>query len=366
MKNDGIDIIEPRTLYALNRKLNILVIKLDQLGDFVLAIPALLRLREKFKEADIDIIVGDWNVPLAKELCLFNAIYTYNFFGRNTSDTVDEIEHQESFLLKNMIRYDIAIDLRRHRDTRFLMSKIPASLKVGYKSFTEHDQNLDICLNAELDEIDLIKRPDRGSMVVQLLTLIESIPGTSLVLPRLADPGVSGKGIAIFPKAGARVKEWPLENYTHLVKKIIDQNPAETINIYLSPSEGDVANELSGLQNTQFFIGLRIKELVVSLAGNALTITNDSFGSHLSSYLGIPTVVIFSGRDNVQEWHPPFGNTTVIYSRVNCSPCHLNDVLKCPHDLICLRQISVGRVFEIIKRKLGSRVEERRMMFLPL
>lgn len=367
MKNDGVKVVAPRTLYALNRKIAILVLKLDHLGDFLLAIPALLRLREKFKDADIDIVVGEWNVPLARELRLFSNIYPYNFLGPNASasDQMEALKAQKRRLLKSMIPYDIAIDLRRHRDTRFLLSEIPASLKVGYKSFTEHDHCLDICLDADLDEVDLIKRPNRGSMVIQLLALIEAIPATSFVLPKLTNTSFFGNGIAIFPKAGSRVKEWPLENYIQLMEKMASQQLTDTINIYLSASEEKTANDLSGLPNTKVYVGLDVKNLVASLASNALTITNDSFGSHLSSYLGIPTIVIFSGRDNVEEWHPPFGNATVIYSRLTCSPCHLDAVSKCPYGLICLKQISVDKVFQTVAKTWGSGVEERRMMFLP-
>ena len=100
MKNDGIKVIRPCTFHSLNRRLQIIVIKLDDLGDFVVAIPALARLREKFKEADIDIVIGERNAYLAKELKYFRHIYTYNFLTGQSGVNRTHAEEEDELLAK--------------------------------------------------------------------------------------------------------------------------------------------------------------------------------------------------------------------------------------------------------------------------
>lgn len=285
IENFGVEVIEPCTFISPDREIRIIVFKLDQLGDFILAIPALVLLSEKFKWAAIDIVVGQWNIPLAEELKIFRNIYAYQLPEKEWTGTPDEEKYLSDDLLKHLSEYDIAIDLRRQRNTRFILSKISAELKVGYRSFTEFDRDLDICLDTELDEMDLIKRPDRGSMAVQLLNLIEAIPGKSILLPKLWPSDESRSEIAFFPKAGSVVKEWPLKCYLSLADRINEEKIADAINFYLGPSDGEIAALLAGVVSSNVHVGLGIKELVNSLSKNLLTVTNDSFGSHLSSYL---------------------------------------------------------------------------------
>ncbi|EJI0256827.1 glycosyltransferase, partial [Listeria monocytogenes] len=54
-----------------NRQLKILAIKLDHLGDFILAIPAFAKLRARYPNAHIEVITGGWNAPIAAQTGLF-------------------------------------------------------------------------------------------------------------------------------------------------------------------------------------------------------------------------------------------------------------------------------------------------------
>jgi len=349
MKNDGIRVIRPSTFYSLDRRLQIIVIKLDDLGDFVVAIPALTRLREKFKGADIDIIVGEGNAHLAKELKYFRNIYTYNLL-RGKSGT-KHTRAKEEELIARLGEFDIAIDLRRHGDTRFLLSKISALLKVGYRSFSQYDSELHICLYTEIEESGRVKESDEYHMSVQLVRLVDSIPGGFIDLPKLCDLDPVRTQVAIFPKAGNDAREWPIEYFVELCQKIIDEDIADALNLYLPKDHSDVSDEFGQIPNVQVHIGLSMKELIDSLIQNRLTITNNSFGGHIASYLGMPTIAIYSGHELVSQWGPAFGNTTAVFSEVSCAPCHRWLIKDCPYDTICLKQITPDYVLDLVRKE---------------
>lgn len=354
MKNDGIKVIRPCTFYSLNRRLRIVVIKLDDLGDFIVAIPALARLREKFKEADIDIIIGEKNAYLANELKYFRNIYTCNFLIGKSGTNYSGAEEEKDLVAK-LGEFDIAIDLRRHGDTRFLLSKISALLKVGYRSFTQCDSELDICLHSEIEESGRIQESDEYHMSVQLVRLVDSIPGGFIDLPKLCDLDPEKSQVAIFPKAGSDAREWPIEYFVALCRKIMDEEIADVLNLYLSKDQSDVSDEFSQIYNIQFHIGLNMEDLISSLIQNRLVITNNSFGGHIASYLGMPTIAIYSGHEFVSQWGPAFGNTTAIFSKVSCAPCHKRLINDCPYDTICLKQIMPDDVLDLVKNELGKK-----------
>ena len=350
MKNDGVRAIRPCTFYSLDRRLQIIVIKLDELGDFVVAIPALTRLREKFKEADIDIIIGEGNAHLAKELKYFRNVYTCNLLNGEPGTNHTGLREEE--LIATLGEFDIAIDLRRHGEARFLLSKISALLKVGYRSFSQYDSELDICLHAEIEQSGRIKESDKYHMSVQLVRLIDSIPGGFIDLPKLCDLDPVRTQVAIFPKAGNDAREWPIEYFVELCRAIIDEDIADALNLYLPKDQSDASDKFGQIPHVQVHTGLSMKDLISSLIQNGLTITNNSFGGHISSYLGMTTVAIYSGHELVSQWGPAFGNTTAIFSEVSCAPCHTRLISDCPYDTICLKQIKPDYVFDMVRDEL--------------
>ncbi|MGD0275354.1 MAG: glycosyltransferase, partial [Syntrophales bacterium] len=339
----------------MTRNIQILLIKLDHRGDFVLSIPAIMKLMEKFKNADIDIIVGDWNVPLAKKLDVFRNIYIYNFYTSKSALLPEEKIGEEKKMLESLPHYDIAIDLRRPYETRSLLAKAPASLKVGYKSFSDCDKEIDICLDAEMDEKGKMIKNNRLPVSLQLLKLVDSIPLDVVNLPKFIEYKPIGKQIAIFPGAGVNSREWPLEYYTQITRGILQKGWADKVNVYLSSFEKGLAKPFTNIQDVNIFIGLEFDEMLESLVTNRLVITNNSFAPHICSYLGIPSIAIYSGVETIWEWGPPFGSATIIYTDVPCLPCH-DLAQNCPDDLICLKQITPEYVLKIIEKRLSEKI----------
>lgn len=110
----------------------LLIMKLDHLGDFIMAIPALERARRYFPDARIDLVVGSWNVDLASDLQLADRVIGFDAFPRNSSETEPNVDATLGlFRMQITDRYDLAIDLRADVDTRPLLRAVRAPLKAG-------------------------------------------------------------------------------------------------------------------------------------------------------------------------------------------------------------------------------------------
>jgi ADP-heptose:LPS heptosyltransferase len=342
------------------RRLKILAIKLDHLGDFILAIPALMKLKARYPHATFDLIIGSWNVPLAKSLGMFDKIFTYDFLkAKKEKGTQDNTQKEWDELLGNLETYDIAIDFRRHPDGRFILTKTKALLKVGYETQRkEIDQFLNIVLPTALDRPFEMTETNYIPMSQQLLALVDALPKDDndfILLPEIVKDVQRQLGsIAIFPKAGSEVKEWPVSKFSALIQKLLDSPQVCSMGLYFANQE-----EASDFNMThpkiQKYIGLPFQELAESLAKNKLCITNDSGGGHLASYLGVTPLVIFSGRDSVDEWSPQFNESHVVSHKTHCAPCHLNKKKECFNSLKCLDGISVEDVYALALELLGSK-----------
>jgi hypothetical protein len=117
---------------ALAPHQKILILKLDHLGDFIMGLPALEKVREAFPDATITLVVGNWNLSMAQDLGLFDKVIGFDAFPRNSSEeTVDLAGKVTEF--KHLVAddYDLAIDLRSDPDTRFFLTHSKANLRAG-------------------------------------------------------------------------------------------------------------------------------------------------------------------------------------------------------------------------------------------
>lgn len=124
----------------------ILAVKLDHLGDFVMGIGALERLRSAFPTAEITLVVGSWNEGLAREIGIADQVLVFDAFPRNASEEVPDIAGRTA--LFDMLvtgEYDLAIDLRTELDSRHLLRNVRASVKAGI-GLQAHYPYLDIAL----------------------------------------------------------------------------------------------------------------------------------------------------------------------------------------------------------------------------
>jgi hypothetical protein len=110
----------------------LLIMKLDHLGDFIMALPALERARRYFPNAHIDLLVGSWNIDLASDLHLADRVIGFDAFHRNSSEVEPNVDATLGLFRTQIVgRYDLAIDLRSDVDTRPLLQAVRAPLKAG-------------------------------------------------------------------------------------------------------------------------------------------------------------------------------------------------------------------------------------------
>ena len=357
MRNNGVKVINNTVFFRSKNNFKILIIKLDHLGDLLLSIPALSLLRQKFPNSCIDIVVGPWNKDLAKKIGFFRNIFVFDFFGEKSEEKPRENFMTDKAFFENLGEYDIAIDLRRPKDTRIFLTYVKAKLKIGYKTFSDIDEEVDICLPTDIDEPHKIKTCNKTHISIQILRLIEAIPYYTFCLPDIVGnmENISlefFKNIALFPGAGNTIRQWPL-NYWSKLTELLVQNGFK-IEVFLANSERNYKELFQDKPYTKIYIGLDLETLIKKLSSCSLTIANNSFGAHISSFIGLPVVAIFGGQELYTEWAPPFNNSIIIYSDVSCAPCHLPHVKDCPYDLICLKQIQPNFVCNVVLKLLQN------------
>ena len=110
----------------------ILALKLDHLGDFLMSIPALERLRSAFGQAEITLVVGSWNLDFARSLGVADHVIGFDAFPRNSTEQEPNVGATLGRFTELVTgQYDLAVDLRVDTDTRVLLRAVRAELRAG-------------------------------------------------------------------------------------------------------------------------------------------------------------------------------------------------------------------------------------------
>ena len=91
-------------------------------------------------------------------------------------------------------------------------------------------------------------------------------------------------------------------------------------------------------------------ELCELLRACRLLLTNDTGPMHLAGALGTPVVAIF-GSTSAELTGPLGAAVTIVHEPVECSPCYLRE---CPIDFRCMRRITVEQVTNAVLKQLAT------------
>jgi ADP-heptose:LPS heptosyltransferase len=162
------------------------------------------------------------------------------------------------------------------------------------------------------------------------------------------------KIILINPNASELLiqRRWPQQNYTQLIKMILDKCSSAIVLITGDPREREEAQLLKGnVQNDRCinFAGkVTFAQLPLLYSASEFMVTNDSGPAHFAAITDMPTFVIFGPE--TPALYGSLGNTTPIYAGLACSPCvsASNHRKTACTDNVCLQVIKPDQVFTAI------------------
>jgi O-antigen biosynthesis protein len=357
---------------ALNRDdiRKILVVKLDHIGDCIIAFPAVRRLQRHFPKARITVLTSRASKSVwAMEPSVAETI-EFDFFHARSALGEIELSAQDWATLRERLapeRFDLAIDLRKHPETRDVLRHAGARYVAGF----DHRNLfawLDVALDWGGDQAYARKRQHTADDLVNLVDalaaageddrLVIAAPPSKLPaqVEQLVNRAAGGPLICVHPAAGNAMKQWPADYFALVVDRLIETHGAH-IALIGAPGEEPIANELLARLRrpeavTSLIGALPLADLPALLARAALFLGNDSGPKHMAAGLGVPTVGVHSGTVDVREWGPIGVNAVAVAREMVCSPCYLTNPQDCRRGLACLRELSPATVYQACERLL--------------
>jgi lipopolysaccharide heptosyltransferase II len=332
---------------------NILVIRLDRIGDVVLSLPAIHALRERFPNASISLMVRPGITELVEGHPDIDEVipYFYEKKGRHRF-------FLGYFRLMREIRkrgFDSALILHPSVRSHLLPFLAGIPERIGF------DSQLPFLLTKKVPDLRNEGKKHESEYTLDVVNgrnaeaIHELPPRVGPCLPVYEDevPQIpEGRFIAIHPGASCPSKRWPIERFAELGKKILPRRMVIVGGVD-EKKEGEFLKKELGAGVLDLTGQLNLKALAALLKKADVLVSNDSGPVHIAAAVGTRTLTIF-GRNqaglSAARWRALGEGHPMIQKDVGCVVCLAH---RCTIDFECLRAVQVEEVFCALKEMLS-------------
>ena len=342
----------------------ILVIKLDHLGDVLLATPVFSNLRRAYPNAELHALTGAWSRVVLENHPDVNNVVEYNSpaFCRTGQPT----SLRETFNLYRQLRrqkYGLIVELRsdwrtvwfaflRLTPKRLSRAALQVANKLGFAQFSgthETTRNLDVLRQAGI--------PTSVETAIFSVTTEDKKWASDFLATYQIDR--QHPLIAIHPGSPIALKRWMPERYAELADWLIAQKRAQILYVGVK-DEIPITTEIQALMRGES-INIAGKTTLIQLASILHTcnvfIGNDSGPMHLAAAVGTQTIGLY-GPGDPTRFGPAGAKCQTIQRKSDC-PC-LGTVCRYGKSG-CMSEIQVTDVIQVLETARYLLSENRNM-----
>jgi ADP-heptose:LPS heptosyltransferase len=345
----------------------VLVLRLDRIGDVIMSLPALADLRAALPGARIRLAVGRWSADIARTAPVDEVlVWSAPWVGRAAegADGFATLARRARSL--RAARLDLAIDLQGDVRAALLLRLTEARHRVGYANtgggwlltqVVPLDETISWVEQNRLAVASAVG-PSAGAPV-DLLTAEERVFARRLV----ADLGLAAKRplVAVHASGGRTVKQWDVVRWAEVARRL-QQEFGATILLTGSESDRPLAQELTrhlAFRPVDLTGRLSLRETVALLTELDLFLSPDTGTMHAACAVGTPSVTVFGPSDPARYFSGGTGEPgqrhVVVRPDLWCAPCNL--IRRPPAECDggtpeCLRLVAVGDVHREAARLL--------------
>jgi heptosyltransferase I len=346
-----------KKLFVKGKK-NILIIKFSAMGDTVLLMPVIKKIKETFPESKLIMVVTRVNIAVVEKSGLIDEVM---LFEPSWVKQPFKLFAFLSRLLKKDI--GIALDFDQWLRISAIMAYMSGAIKrIGFQTRGQMRHFLYTDSVAHGDEkhetevfFDIVWKIGIEPSPQDKKLFFEIDHGSELAGEKeLSGFGMKGKFIVMHPGCGSHgfQRQWPEERYAEVARHFMAKGYDVVISIGSDEERVyDNINMLIG-QKMRVLKEQPLRVLAYIIKKSSLFISGNTGVMHLAASVDTPLVAIH-GPTNYLRWGPPAdGRNIVISSNMKCSPClYLGHEYGC-RDRKCMEAISAGDVIKAAEKLL--------------
>jgi ADP-heptose:LPS heptosyltransferase len=341
----------------------ILLLRLERIGDLLMALPAIADVRARAPQAHIDLVVGSWNDSLARAIPAVSRVETLD---------ADWLARGEAGLgLAALLRrargwrgrrYDLVLNFEPDIRSNLLAAAAGGTWTAGYRSGGGGpllDQALDY-------EPGRHTTDNARRLVAAVLGAATPVPAAALVPPadavaaaeRILGAARRRPLVGLHASGGRAIKQWEPSRFAAVARALADDGAT----VVLTGAAGDrpIVDEVARAIDPRHLVDaagdVDLVVLAALLQRLDLFVTGDTGPMHLAHAVGTPIVAVF-GPSDPARYAPRGPLDRVVRIDLPCAPC--NRIRRPParcvgHTPDCLSGIAAGQVLSAARAVLAE------------
>lgn len=300
---------------------NILVVRNDRFGELLLNIPAMRALKETFTDAKLIAVVSPYVKELAGAIPFIDEIIEWQ---DKKHSLLQSLKLLGLFKKKNI---DMAIMLNPSKEFNILTFLAGIPIRVGY------DRKYGFLLTLKMKDEKYLGERHEVEHNLDLVRLVGAQTKESSLSLKIDDNiSIPDNSVAIHPFTSDPIKQWPLENFRELAKKISQYYNFKVIIIGGSDVPNEVKESFNSLgENLINMTGkTTLMQLGALLKKCRVLISADSGPVHLASAVGTPVLAIFRNdiRGKCAKRWGPWGKGHMLIEKQGLSDLKVEEVFE--------------------------------------
>ncbi|MBD2091728.1 glycosyltransferase family 9 protein [Microcoleus sp. FACHB-1515] len=321
---------------------NLLVLRMDNIGDVIMTSPALRSLKENLPQAKITLMASPGGALAAELLPWVDQVLPVRSLWQNLG-RLDFDPSREWQLIEELRShaFDAAIIF-----TSFSQSPHPPALVCQLAGIPlrlgESKETGGTVLTTEV-----AAAPDEIHQVDRNLRLLESVGFTirdrslSLQIPNSKFP-IPNSYLVLNPWTSCQSRNYDGDRFAQAARQLADRTGFDIIvtGVEKDRDRSRSVLKILGDRAVDAIGKTSLGELTALIAQARLLLTNNTSTMHIADATRTPTVVMFAGTELECQWQPRSTRAKLLRRPTSCSPCY---AFTCPYNLECL-DISVEEV----------------------
>ena len=355
----------------------ILLLRIERIGDLIMALPAIRDVRTLAPNADIDLVVGAWNAEFASALPYVTRVLTMTprWLARDADgDSFPALTRTARSWRRRA--YDLAINFEPDIRTNLLLALSGAQWTAGWTTGgggalldrgLAYDTGAHTSANLRRLVADVFNSQPSSSNLPLLVLPDSARERAERRLGRRTGRPLAGVHVS----GGRLVKQWDPSRFADVAARLVKNDGAR---ILLTGSAGDrpMVEQVKAVLPADDVIDVAgdasLLELAALIERCDVFVTGDTGPMHLAAAVGTPIVAVF-GPSDPRRYAPSGPADRVIRIDLPCSPC--NRIRRPPDPCVgiipaCLTGIPSDRVYDAAAAAIRNAAPPRAIPLRPL
>ncbi|MBD2460892.1 glycosyltransferase family 9 protein [Oscillatoria sp. FACHB-1407] len=333
---------------------NLLVMRLDNIGDVMMTSPVLRSLKENLPDARLTLMASPGGALTEPLLPWVDEVLPWRVLWQDLG-RLDFNPDREWELIETLSQrqFDAAIIL-----TSFSQSPHPAGLicalaGIPLRLGESKEQDLGTLTHAISPAPDDLHQVERNLRLIESVGFKVSDRGLALHIPVVSPlrGTESLPYLVLNPWTSCQSRNYFSDRFAQAARQLSEITGWSVVVTGVEKDRERATDLLVtlGARAIDLIGKTSLSELVALIAEAKLVLTNNTSTMHIADATGTPSVILFAGTELERQWKPRYSPTRLLRRPTVCNPCY---AFHCPHELECLNitpEAVVAAALELLK-----------------